>query len=135
MTQTHVSSSSHRLRLSVLPVRLAVCYLMPDASVPLWATHGEFYAVTRTRDELSIVCDFTLVPPDVVHEGPWACLQVAGPLDFALTGILVSLAAPLARAGISIFAVSTYRTDYLLVPEADLDSSLISLRDAGHSIR
>ena len=124
----------HRLPLRVLPARLAVCFLPPEAPLPDWATRGTFHSVTRTDDELSVVCDYTAIPPNVVHEGPWACLQVDGPLDFSLTGVLASLAAPLAGAGISIFAVSTYRTDYVLVPERDLNAALQALSAAGHTV-
>ena len=72
----------HQLTLRVLPARLAVCTLPPDAPLPAWATQGSFHSITRTDEELSVVCDYAVVPPDVSHEGPWACLQVEGPLDF-----------------------------------------------------
>ena len=120
--------------MRILPVRLAVCYLSPDAVTPAWVTQGSFYSVTRTHEELSVVCDYAAVPAGVVCEGPWACLMVEGPLDFSLTGILAGLTVPLADAGIPIFVVSTYRTDYLLVPERDLDAALQALRAAGHTV-
>jgi uncharacterized protein len=126
--------AAHQLNLRVLPARLAVCFLTHDSSLPDWATRGDFLSATRTNDELSVVCDHALVPADVSHEGPWACLQVEGPLDFALTGVLAGLAAPLAEAGISIFALSTYHTDYILVLDRDLNAALQALRTAGHSV-
>ena len=109
------------LALSLLPDTLAICRLAPDAEVPAWAWTGEPASVTRTRDELSVVCRMDAVPKDVRAEAGWRCLKVDGPLDFALTGILAALSAPLAAAGISLFAVSTYDTDYLLVKAENLD--------------
>lgn len=122
------------LTLSLLPETLAVCRLAPDAGVPAWAWTGEPASVTRTRDELSIVCRMDAVPRGVRAEGGWRCLKVEGPLDFALTGILASLAAPLAAAGIALFAVSTYDTDYLLVKAENLDRAAGVLRGAGHRV-
>jgi hypothetical protein len=95
---------------------------------------GEFFSVTRTPAELSAVCDVAVVPSGVKAEGPWRVLAVRGPLDFNITGVLAALAAPLATAGISIFAVSTYDTDYLLVRDGELDRAVRALREAGHTI-
>lgn len=122
------------LTLSLLPDTLAVCRLAPDADVPAWAWAGEPASVTRTRDELSIVCRADAVPRDVRTEGGWRCLKVEGPLDFAWTGILAALTAPLAAAGVSLFAVSTYDTDYLLVKAENLDRAAEALRGAGHRV-
>ena len=106
---------SDHLTLTLLPCTLAICRLDPAAALPAWAAASRFYAVTRTDEELSVVCEQHLVPADVVCQRDWCCLKVTGPLDFALTGILARLTAPLADAGIPIFAISTYDTDYLLV--------------------
>jgi uncharacterized protein len=122
------------LSLSLLPETLAVCRLAPDAEVPAWAWTGEPASVTRTRDELSIVCRMDAVPREVRAEGGWRCLRVQGPLDFALTGILSALTAPLAAAGIALFAVSTFDTDYLLVKAETLDRATEALRRAGHRV-
>ena len=123
-----------QLALSLLPATFAVCRLPAGAALPAWATAGAFYAVTRTADELSIVCVQEQVPVGVTCQPGWRCLQVAGQLDFALTGVLASLAQPLAAAGVSIFALSTYDTDYLLVPEVQLDAAQAALRSAGHML-
>lgn len=95
---------------------------------------GEFFSFTRTPAELSAVCDAAAVPPGVKAEAPWAMLAVRGPLDFNMTGVLAGLAAPLAIAGISLFAISTYDTDYVLVRNDDLDGAVRALRQAGHTI-
>ena len=122
------------LCLSLLPDTLAVCRLPADAAVPPWAWTGVPASVTRTRDELSVVCRADGVPEGVRSEPGWRCLVVAGPLDFALTGILAALTAPLAAAGIPLFAVSTYDTDYLMVKAENLERAVAALRGAGHRV-
>jgi len=95
---------------------------------------GAFVSVTRTPTELSVVSAFDAVPAGTVHEGPWRMLVVRGPLDFALTGVMASLASPLAAAAISIFTIATYDTDYLLVRAGDLERAIAALTSAGHRI-
>jgi hypothetical protein len=90
--------------------------------------------VTRSPEELSVVCEQDQVPADVRAERGWRLLQVRGPLDFGLTGILASLTEPLAGASISVFAFSTFDTDYLMVREGDLDQGIATLNAARHSI-
>lgn len=109
------------MRLNILDEIYAIAKLPPDAAIPEWA-HGSFVAITRTPEELSIVC--ANVPDHVEASRGWKCLKVPGPLDFALTGILASIASPLAAAGIPIFAISTFDTDYILVREADADRAV-----------
>jgi hypothetical protein len=120
--------------LSLLPDTFAVCRLPAEAALPAWATAGAFCAITRTAAELSIVCAQAQVPSGVICQPGWRCLQVAGPLDFALTGVLASLSQPLAAAGISTFALSTYDTDYLLIPAEHLSQAIIALQKAGHAV-
>jgi hypothetical protein len=124
-----------RLTLSCLSDRLAVCRLPADAPVPEWVFREGFVSVTRTADELSVVCGVERVPPGTRCETNFRCIKVEGPLAFDLTGILSSLTAVLARAGISVFAVSTYDTDYLLVREGLLAAALEELARAGHDVR
>jgi len=112
----------------------AVCRLDRNAPAPDWATRGPFFSVTRTADELSVVCPDALVPAGVRKESGWRVLMVEGPLDFSLTGVLASLTEPLARAGISVFALSTYDTDYLLVKQEQCEKALQALRAAGYHI-
>ena len=122
------------LTLSLLRDTLAICRLDGRALVPNWAEGSSFLSLTRTADELSLVCSRAVVPEGVTGEAGWRCLRVAGPLGFGLTGILASLAVPLAAAGVSLFAISTYDTDYLLVREADLERAVQALRGAGHEV-
>ena len=122
------------LHLDVLPGSSAVARLAPTGDVPGWAHGGALSAVIRTADELTIVCPAAAIPGDVTSEGPFRTLAVRGPLDFALTGVLASLAAPLAADGISIFVLSTFDTDLLLVREHDLPAARASLEAAGHRI-
>jgi uncharacterized protein len=122
------------LDLAVVPGTFAIARLAPGEDVPAWALQGALTSVTKTPDELSIVCATEAVPGDVQAERGWRAIRVAGPIDFALTGILASVLAPLAAARISIFAVSTFDTDYVLVREAALDRALAALSGAGHRV-
>lgn len=122
------------LTLSILPGRLAVCRLPPDALVPERPVSACFWSVTRSDDELSLVLPEETAPAGSVVEPGWRCLKVRGPLDFGLTGILASLASPLAEAGVSIFALSTYDTDYILIKENDLEKTKQVLTANGHTI-
>ena len=118
-----------RLVLSLMPETLAVARLPGGAALPGWVDWSDpFVTVSRTHDELSVVCPAVRVPEDVQAERGWRGFKVEGPVDFALTGILARLAAPLAEAGISLFAISTYDTDYLLVRAADLEDATAVLR-------
>jgi hypothetical protein len=122
------------LKLRVLAGELAVCRLPADAPAPAPPPEATLFSVTRTREELSVVCVPADAPPGARTKAGWRALQVAGPLDFALTGILAAIAAPLAQAGVSLFAVSTYDTDYVLVGDDALDAAVAALRAAGHDV-
>ena len=121
--------------LSVLPEELAVCRLPGGGGLPDWLGVGGLASVTWTPDETSVVCPAALVPFGILAEKGWRALKVAGPLDFSLTGALVSLAEPLSAVGISIFSISTYDTDYLLVKSERLAEAIDSLEQAGHVVR
>lgn len=125
------------MELDVHPTRLAVCRLDPSEPAPAWVEDaaGPLVSVTRTAEELSVVVPEEAVPEQVRAEPGWRALSVRGPLDFSLTGVLASLAGPLAEAGIPIFVVSTYVTDWLLVRDDDLDGAVDALQRAGHDIR
>ncbi len=120
--------------LLVVDGTFAINRLGGDASIPPWATAGHFFSITRTADELSIVCRQDAVPGGIQCERGWRCLRVTGTMPFSVVGILASLTAPLADAGISVFAISTFDTDYLLVKEDDFEKAITALQQAGHSI-
>jgi hypothetical protein len=121
------------MQLSVLSDKLAVCRLSSSEDVPSWVWGNKsLVSVTYTADELSTVCASENVPDDVQCEREWRAMKVQGPLDFALTGILAALAGPLAEAGIAIFALSTYDTDYILVKEDTLQQAVTVLQQHGH---
>ena len=114
----------------------SVCRLPPTDRVPSWALelHEGFVSITRTPDELSIVCADEAVPPDTTVEDGFKALQVPGPIPFSETGVLAKIATSLAAAGISIFAISTYDTDYVLVKEPDLERALETLGATGRRL-
>src|SRR5262249_10821515 len=117
------------LSLRLLEGTFAVCRLAPDSPWPEWA-RGDLVSITRTREELSVVCAEAVVPEDVRREGDWRCLQVVGPIDFAAVGVVTSLVTPLSEAGITVFVLSTFDTDFLMVKYEDLKRALLALTDA-----
>jgi uncharacterized protein len=113
-----------------------VCRLAPGDEIPQWALRrGGFASVTRTANELSLVCAESVVPQGIQCEPGWRIFKIEGPLDFTVTGILASVAQPLAEAGVSIFAISTYDTDYVMVKEQDVEKAVRTLAAAGHRVR
>lgn len=118
-----------KIGLQLLSGHFAVCRLDARENVPAWAC-GEVVSITRTSEELSIVCDESVVPAGVRCERGWRCLMVEGPLPFEMTGIAAAIAAPLAAAEISIFIVSTFDTDYVLVKSDVVRRAIEVLRDA-----
>lgn len=119
------------LTLLILPERYAVCRLPAEADFPEWARPGDLLALLRTRDELTVVCAERYAPPEARAERGWRALQVQGRLDFALVGVLASIAVPLARADVSLFALSTFDTDYVLVKENSLERAVAALTQQG----
>ena len=122
------------LTLLVLDETFAVCRLGAGAAVPSWATAGAFSSVTRTPDEVSVVCAEGAVPDGVTCERGWRCLRVAGVFEFSAVGVLAALVTPLAEAGVAVLAVATFDTDYLLVKAEDLGTAVDALRRAGHVV-
>ena len=123
------------IRLQQLPYNLAVCKIAPEGLAWGDFAHAPFWSVTRTAKELSLVLPEEYAQPTWQIEGGWRALGVVGPLDFALVGILAALAQPLAEAGIPIFAISTYDTDYLLVKGEKLEAAVAALTHAGHVVQ
>ena len=126
------------LDLDLLPEEYAVCRLPAGSALPASLSSGpddkSVISVTWAPDELSIICPADRVPEDATVEASWRCLRVVGPLDLALTGILASLAGPLAAARVNIVAFSTYDTDYVLVPAVRLREAIDTLTAAGHRV-
>jgi hypothetical protein len=133
--QTPGRAGRPKLPLELLPDTLAVCRLAPDAPVPEWAAsaHG-FVTISRTAEELSITAVQASVPEGVRCERDYRAMRVRGPLPLNLIGILASIADPLAAAGLSIFAISTFDTDYVMVKSRDLEAALAALKRAGHRV-
>ena len=129
-----MSKSERSFDLTVLPGAFAIVRLAADAPLPPWAAQGGFFSVTRTSDELSVVCLADQVPSGVATETGWRALKVKGPFALSEIGVLATLAAPLAEAKVSLFAISTFDTDYLLVSGKQLDVAIAALKDAGHSV-
>ena len=129
------SDASRRLlTLELLPQILAICRFPADAAVPDWAAASPFLAIVRTRSELSVTCAEELLPPTLDASRDWRALEVRGPLDHALVGVLVDIAAPLARARVPIMPIATHDTDYILVRTPQLALAVATLRAAGHTL-
>ena len=129
-----MSTSSRRFELAVLAESFTIVRLRADAPVPPWAVQGNFSSVTRTSDELSIVCATSQVPSSLASQTRWCALKVKGPFALSEIGVLAELAETLAQAEISLLAISTFDTDYLLVSEKALAAAIAALRAAGHGV-
>ena len=117
------------MRIRLLPSTYAICRLDPDSAIPTWP-RGDFVSVTRTWDELSIVCEEASVPADVKGQGDWRCFAVEGPIPFEVIGVAARITTALADAKVSVFFVSTYDTDYVLVRSSSVDAAIAALRSA-----
>jgi uncharacterized protein len=123
----------HQLRFSLLPERFAICRLDPATAIPDWALRPEkFTSITRTTDELSIVCSEADVPPGLKSDAGWICLKLEGPFPFSMTGILASFINPLSSFEIPIFAIATFDTDYVLIKQEFWEAASAALEAAGH---
>ena len=124
--------------LTLLPGRYAVCLLPPTLPIPAWAHGGDFCSITRTQDELSIICPQDMLPitlPQGIAVGrDWALLRVEGPFAFDVTGVVAALSAALAEVEVVLLTVATYQTDYLLVKAEQLERATQSLTAAGHHV-
>jgi hypothetical protein len=122
-----------RLAISTVPGTFAICRLPADAAQPSWP-RGRFVSITRTPDELSIVCEENAVPADIRADRGWCALRVEGPLPFEMTGVAAALVSPLADARISVFVIATFDTDYLLLKDEVYARGVEVLRAAGHDL-
>jgi hypothetical protein len=126
--------SEHVFTIEQYPEQLAVVRLGPGAPVPGWAESSSIFSVTATAAETSVICAARNVPTKAKHQRSFTAFAVVGPLDFALTGVLVELLTPLSEAGISVFPISTYDTDWILVPKQDADRAAQEWRRRGHDV-
>src|SRR5580692_10287 len=127
-------TNQRSFHLSLLSNQYVILRLAADAETPKWAANGEFFSVTRTSDELSIVTAFTNVPAQMSSDSKWRVLKVHGPFALNEVGVLAALVAPLSKAAISIFVISTYDTDYLLINEQQCDAAISALENEGHRV-
>ncbi len=134
MNDPGAAYADQQFELRLLPGELSVSRLPPDAPVPQWYGTGAVHGILFAPDELTVICASEAVPASVLSERGWRCLQVRGPLDFNQIGVLAALSAPLAKSGVSIFSISSFDTDYVLVKAAKLEVALQALRAAGHRI-
>jgi hypothetical protein len=129
-----MTTAPRRFELTLLPERFAISQLAANAAIPEWATQGAFSSITRTSDELSVVCEHSRVPVGVRSQLGWSVLKVHGPFALTETGVLSSLASSLAEAKLSLFTISTFDTDYLLVALETVSAAISALERAGHKI-
>jgi uncharacterized protein len=127
-------AAARSLELTLLRERFAVCRLAPAATTPSWADGGAFHSITRTAEELSVVAEESRVPAGVTSQAGWRVFQVRGPFAFSEIGVLASLTGPFAAKAVSVFVISTFDTDYLLVFEEQLADAIAALEQAGHTI-
>jgi len=123
-----------KLQLSLLDEVYGICIFPNNAPVPEWAVTASLYSITRTKKELTIVCPQSVIPSDCEYDSNWRCFRIDGSFDLNQVGVISSLAAPLAQAGVSIFVVSSYDTDYFLVTGEKVEKAIAALSDNGHLI-
>lgn len=125
---------SHQLLLMLLPGLYAIARYAPHETLAVDYSQSAFFSMTKTNEELSVVCEQSLLPAGVRAETNRRVLRVESVLAFTLTGVIASLAEPLAGAAVSLFAVSSFDTDYLLIADADLERAIAALENAGHKV-
>jgi hypothetical protein len=124
-----------KLKLTVLPEKYAICRFSPHSAIPGWLAKADFFSVTRTSDELSVVAPQDVPESeDIPCSRDWRIIRIDGPLDLAIIGLMAEVAGIFRDAGIPIFTISTYDTDYILVKETDLSHSIHSLEQEGHTV-
>jgi uncharacterized protein len=124
-----------KLRLKVFPNKYAICRFNPHAAIPGWLARTEFFSVTRTAEELSVVAlQEIAVEEDTACSRDWRIMKIEGPLDLTIVGLIAGVAGVFKDAGVPIFTMSTYDTDYIMVKEQDLASGIRALQAAGHEV-
>jgi len=129
-----MTSVEHQVVFSVSDEKYCVAKLPPNTPLPCLEQGSSFFSVTRTEEELSLVCAESLAPAGAEIERNWRSIKVQGPFQFSLKGVLLSLLSPLSEANVAVFAVSTYDTDYLFVKQRDLACAIQALEEAGHRL-
>jgi uncharacterized protein len=132
--KTHATRKHSPTQFLTLPSIYAILRLPPDAHLPDWATKGALTSITRTADELSIVCPPENIPKEIAPGPRWICFKLEGPFPFSQTGILLSFIEPLSNNGVPIFAISTYDTDYVLIPQEHIERAIALLEKVGHEL-
>ena len=127
-------STSVNLVLSVLSETFTIHKLSSDVSIPEEILKCNYYSISKTENELSLVCSELIEVQSLQSSKGWKCIKVKGPLDLNLTGILAGISDILTRGNISIFAISTFDTDYILVRTHDFSSATTKLRQAGYKL-
>ena len=127
-------STLKELVLSTLDGFFAICKLNPHTKIPSWALKGEFYSITRTLEELSILCPQKIIPDEITSVGRWRGLKIEGPFKFTEIGILNSITAPLASVNISLLSISTFDTDYVFIQDDQFEDALLILAANGHEV-
>ena len=122
------------LKLSLLEEKYGICSLPKDAPIPHWVSKESLVSITRTDKELTIVCKQDIIPSKLQSDLNWRCFKIDGSFDLSQIGVISSISSPLADAGISIYVISTYDTDYFLVKDDNLEKTISVLSNFGHSI-
>ena len=120
------------IKLKILDNVFTIHRLSADTFIPPQIYKSEFYSIVKTDDEVSIVCDSTIQLPAEETNTGWKCIKFIGPLDFSLTGILSGISTVMADSKISIFAVSTFNTDYILVETSKIKKAKQALIESGY---
>ena len=126
--------TQRKLKLSLLEEKYGICTLPKDAPIPHWVSKESLVSITRTGKELTIVCKQDIIPSKLQSDLNWRCFKIDGSFDLSQIGVISSISSPLADAGISIYVISTYDTDYFLVKDDNLEKSISVLSNFGHSI-
>lgn len=124
----------NKLNLKLLKGEYSVCRFDKNDEIPKWIFNEEFFSITKTEDELSIVCLQDNIKENIKCEKGWKVLKIEGPLDFSLIGILSRISTLMANNDISIFAISTYDTDYILIKEESINKAIKVLEDSNYNI-
>ena len=123
-----------QLQLSLLKDKYGICTLPNTAPIPDWALTQSLASITRTEKELTIVCRLEILPSQYQSDLKWRCFKIDGSFDLNQIGVISSISSPLADAGISIYVISTYDTDYFLIQEQNLEKTISVLSNSGHYI-